>query len=353
MFARGGELMSKSLTRVAKWDNAKAFLITLVVLGHAISAYIDESQLLSNVYLWLTVFHMPLFMFLTGLFSKSFVNAPKFNVNKIASYVLLFFFIKITIHLTLILCRGKGSFSFLTEKGTPWYIFVTAVFMAVTYLLKRFNGKKVLAASVLLALAVGYVSEIGDVLTLSKIFTFYPFFFLGYMLDRDKLLSLLNKKAVRLSSCAVLMLFTFVIFTFGEKLFSLRYVFSGNNPYSEFGGDWYPFGAFLRLGCYILSSAVGFAVLSVTPNKRIPLFTQIGSKTLTVYALHRQVLYVLQYTVMAPVVAALPDYGVALVIFAGSVVLAFLLSLKPFEYVLYPCTKCEKWLAPTVKWLKK
>lgn len=345
--------MNKSVLRVAKWDNAKAFLIILVVLGHAIASYIDESQLLSNVYLWLTVFHMPLFMFTTGLFSKSFVNAPRFNANKIVSYMLLFFFIKLTIHLTLILCRGKGNFSLLTEKGTPWYIFAVAVFMSVTYVLKRFNSKKVLVISVLLSLGVGYVSEIGDVLTLSKIFTFYPFFFLGYMLDRDRFLSLLNKKSIRICSAAVLVLFTAGIILFGEKLLSLRYVFSGNNPYIEFGEDFYPLGAILRLGCYILSSAVGFAVLSVTPNKRITIFTNIGAKTLTVYALHRQVLYVLQYTVMTPLLAALPDYGSALVILAGSIVISFVLSLKPFDYVLYPCTKCEKWLAPIAKWLKK
>lgn len=339
--------------RVAKWDNAKAFLIILVVLGHAVSAYVSESQLISNIYLWLTVFHMPLFMFLTGLFSKSFVNAPKFNFNKIISYILVFYFMKITIHLTLILCRGKGSFRFLTEKGTPWYIFVTAVFMTVTYLIKKFNNKKVLVISLLLSLAVGYASEIGDVLTLSKIFTFYPYFFLGYMLRRDKLLSVLNKKAVRICSCGVLVIFTLGIFAFGDKLINLRYVFSGNNPYIEFGADWYPFGAVLRLGCYILSSVIGFAVLSVMPNSRIPVFTYIGSKTLSVYALHRQVLYVLQYTVFAPMIAALPDYGVMLAMPGISLLIAFVLSLKPFDYILYPCTKCGKWLAPIIKWLKK
>ncbi len=340
-------------SRIAKWDNTKAFLMILVVLGHALSAYIQDSQFLSNVYLWLTVFHMPLFMFLTGLFSKSFVNAPRFNVNKIAVYMLVFYFIKITIHITLILCRGKGSFSFLTEKGTPWYIFVTAVFMSFTYVIKDFNRKKVLLISLLVSLAVGYVGEIGDMLTLSKMFTFYPYFFLGYMLKGDKLLCFISKKYIQAVSWGVLVIFTLGIFTVGDKLFSLRYVFSGNNPYVEFGADWYPFGALLRLGCYIFSSVIGFAVLSVMPNRRIPLFTNIGSKTLTVYSLHRQVLYVLQYTVLPFAVSAMSDLWLGLVIFAGSVVISIVLSLKPFDYLLYPCTKCEKWLSPTVKWLKK
>lgn len=345
--------MSIPNSRVAKWDNVKAFLMILVVLGHGIAAYIDQSGLLSNVYLWLTVFHMPLFMFMTGLFSKSFVNAPRFNYNKIISYILVFFFIKITIHLTLLVVRGKGSFSLLSEKGTPWYIFVTAVFMSLTYVIKRFNHKKVLVVSVALALGVGYINEIGDVLTLSKMFTFYPFFFSGYMLDREKLLGFTNKKVVRAVSGAVILLYTLGIFTVGDKIFSLRYVFSGNNPYIEFGADWYPFGAVLRLGCYIFSSVIGFAVISIIPNKRIPLLTNIGAKTLTVYSLHRQVLYILEYTVLVPIVAVLPDYYLGLVMFVGSLLISLLLSLKPFDYILYPCTKCEKWLNPITKWLKK
>ncbi len=340
-------------SRVAKWDNTKAFLMILVVLGHAIAAFIDQSQILSNIYLWLTVFHMPLFMFLTGLFSKGFVEAPRFNVNKIISYVLVFYFIKITIHLTLYFCRGKGNFSFLTEKGTPWYIFATAVFMSVTYVIKRFNAKKILLISFALSLMVGYVSEIGDVLTLSKLFTFYPYFFLGYMLDRENVMGFVNKKGVRFAGLAVLVVYTIGIFMIGDKLLSLRYVFSGNNPYIEFGAEWYPFGALLRLGCYILSIIIGFAVLSVMPNKRIPVFTNIGAKTLTVYSLHRQLLYVLHYTVLIPLIAQVSDLCMVLILITGSVLIAVVLSLKPFEYILYPCIKCNKWLNPLIRWLKK
>lgn len=345
--------MNKFQSRVAKWDNVKAFLMILVVLGHGITAYTSQSGLLSNLYLWLTVFHMPLFMFVTGLFSKSFVNAPRFNYAKILSYILIFFFIKVTIHLTLLLVRGEGSFSWLSEKGTPWYILVTAVFMSVTYIIKRLNTKKVLVISLVLALLAGYVNEIGDVLTLSKMFTFYPYFLLGYMLDKNKLVEISGKKLLRVLSAAVLVVYTVGIFMIGDKLYSLRYVFSGNNPYVEFGADWYPYGAYLRLGCYIFSSVIGFAVISVIPNKRIPLFTGIGAKTLTVYSLHRQVLYVLEYTVLIRVFAVLPDYYFGLVMIAGSVLITLLLSLKPFDYILYPFTKCEKWLNPLINWLKK
>lgn len=345
--------MDKSVMRVAKWDNAKAILIFLVVIGHAIAPIISESEFTRSIFLWITAFHMPLFMFLTGLFSKSFVNAPKLNFNKIASYVFIYFFMKVTIYLTLIIVRGSATFKWITEGGTPWYIFVTAVFMVITYLLKSFNKVKVFVIAILLALVIGYIKEVGDIFMLSRIFVYYPYFFLGYMLDREKLLSFISKKSIRILSALVIVLFTVAIFTLGDRIFSIRYVLTGNNSYSEFGADWYPLGFALRLGCYIASSTVSFAVLSVIPIKRVPLITSIGSKTLTVYALHRQILYVFQYTIMTTLVESMQLRWFLILLLLMSAVITFVLSLKPFDYILYPFAKCEKWLNPLINWLKK
>lgn len=338
--------------RVAKWDNAKAILIFLVVFGHSIITFIDN-ELMRSVFLWITAFHMPLFMFLTGLFSKSFVRSEKFRGDKIASYVLLYFFMKLLIHISLGFVRSWGTFRWTSEGGTPWYIFVTAVFMTVTFLLKKFNPKKIFVITVILALFVGYIKEIGDEFMLSRIFVYYPYFFLGYMTDRDKLLGFINKWQIKLASAFVMIAFTFVIFYFGDDIFSLRYVFTGNNAYAEFGSDWKNYGIFLRAGCYIGSSLVSLAFLSLIPTKRIPFISYIGTKTLTIYALHRPVLYILQYTLMNQYMKDLSFEYDFLILFAGSLIITVLLALKPFDYVLYPCTKCDKWFAPVKKWLKK
>lgn len=345
--------MSSSAVRIAKWDNAKAILIFLVVFGHAITPLVSDGEIIRSVFLWITAFHMPLFMFLTGLFSKSFVNAPKFGYMKILSYVILYFFMKLTIYLTLGLTRSFGDFRWTSESGVPWYIFVTAVFMSITYLLKRFNHKKILIIAFVLALSVGYIKEIGDTFMLSRIFVYYPYFFLGFMLDREKLLRFTSKIYVKITSLAVIAVFTFVIFYLGDDIYSIRYALTGNNPYSEFGADWAPFGILLRSGCYLVSSLVSLAVLSIVPVKKIPVLTYVGSKTLNVYALHRQAQYAFQYTLMVPLMAVLPENLILPVFFAISLVLTLVLSLKPFDYILYPCTKCEKWLNPVINFLKK
>ena len=345
--------MNAIKVRVTKWDNTKAILIFLVVLGHALTSFLKQDEVIRSLFLWITAFHMPLFMFVTGLFSKSFVKAPKFNSQKIASYVLLYFFMKLLIHITMLSLRGRGSFRWISESGTPWYIFVTAVFMVLTYLLKSFNPKKVLAVAVLASLTVGYINEIGDTFMLSRIFVYYPYFFLGYMLDREKLLEITQKWWIKLSSAVILVGFTIAVFSLGDNIYSLRYVMTGNNAYSEFGADWAPFGLLLRIGCYTLSSLVSFAFLSIIPNRNLAVISKIGAKTLNVYALHRPVLYILQYTVMTPFMKGMAPWLIILLLFSGSAVITFLLSLKPFDYILWPCTNCHKWFAPIKKWLQK
>ena len=55
-------------------DNIKVVLIFLVVFGHLIERYIDTSDTLMAIYMFIYIFHMPLFIYISGYLSK--------NVNK-------------------------------------------------------------------------------------------------------------------------------------------------------------------------------------------------------------------------------------------------------------------------------
>lgn len=52
-------------------DNIKFILIFLVVFGHLIERYIDTNSTLMGVYMFIYLFHMPLFIFVSGLLSKN------------------------------------------------------------------------------------------------------------------------------------------------------------------------------------------------------------------------------------------------------------------------------------------
>ncbi len=338
--------MSDSLnnSRVAKWDNAKAFLMLLVVFGHALTPYTEKGGYMHTVTLFLYSFHMPLFMFLSGLFSKSTVNSKPFRYERVVSFFLLFIAMRMTNYLVLILLGKNPSFPLLSENGTPWYIFVFAVFILIARVMRDLPKLPTLIISIVLSLLVGYLGFIGNVLMLSRIFTFFPFFWLGYMLEIERLRSFLDKIWVKVFAVVILSLFILVLIFMTDRLFSLRYVFTGNNPYSEFGADWYPLGAALRLFCYGVSLFVGGSILALIPSKRIPLLTHTGKKTLSIYALHRQPLFILQYTLPGLTLGTLNPNLILIILFAVSCLLTLVLSLRIFDYVLYPITNWHKLL---------
>ncbi len=336
---------SKLNQRIAKWDNAKAFLILMVVFGHALTPYVDSGGLMHSVTLFLYSFHMPLFIFISGMFAKSTINSKPFRYEKVISYILLFFFMKTTIYLVQMIFSKNPAIDLkflLDEKGTPWYIFVMAVHILISRALRRLNPIAVMVVSTLLSLAVGYINFIDDTLILSRIIVFFPIFHLGYLLDRDKVLKILNKPVTRILSSVFLIGFVAFLLLFTDKIYSLRYVFTGNNPYFEFGEDWYPFGALLRLFCYGVSFATSAAILSVLPNKEIPVFSFCGTRTLPVYAFHRQILFALQYSFLGVYLGTLNPNLIVLIVFAASVLLTLVLSTKPFDYLLYPIMNYKK-----------
>ncbi|MBS7565356.1 acyltransferase family protein [Mucilaginibacter sp. Bleaf8] len=60
-----------SKTRDYLFDNIKFFLITLVVFGHFIESYITQNIYQKVIFICIYSFHIPLFVFLSGYFSKS------------------------------------------------------------------------------------------------------------------------------------------------------------------------------------------------------------------------------------------------------------------------------------------
>lgn len=339
-------------SRTAKFDNAKAFLILIVVFGHALTPFLAHTAV-KWAGLWLYTFHMPLFIFLGGLFSKRTVNTSPFDFGKVFSYILLGLFIKISTHITFLLCGKNPKFNLLEENGVAWYIFALAAHLLIAHALRKLNHRKVLYFSIMLALLVGYIDSIGNTMVLSRIIVFFPVFYLGYITDKDKLLKLTNKPVVKIISLIFFVGVTIALYFIINKVYSLRYVFTGNNPYYEFGADWKAYGPLLRLACYGISAVISFCVLSIMPNKRLPLLTYTGENTLQIYALHRQIQLIMEYAFLKEMLTPLEPRYILLIVFLISCLLSLTLSAKVLRFILYPCTNWRKFFSPVIRWFKK
>ena len=74
--------------RDAYFDNAKLFLMILVVFGHFLQPFVNDHPLYDDLYYFIFTFHMPAFILISGYFAKS---GPKVGVRKVATLVVWVF----------------------------------------------------------------------------------------------------------------------------------------------------------------------------------------------------------------------------------------------------------------------
>ena len=67
--------------RIYKYDNVKALLILLVVVGHMTTDYVSDSHLVRWTTLWIYAFHMPCFIFISGLVHKHYITEERASLG--------------------------------------------------------------------------------------------------------------------------------------------------------------------------------------------------------------------------------------------------------------------------------
>ncbi|MCI7551718.1 MAG: acyltransferase family protein [Actinomycetaceae bacterium] len=81
--------------RVAKYDNAKFVLITLVVIGHFIESFIfgfaPGERFAAGAFTFIYSFHMPLFILISGMFLREMNARSSFPIYRVMTLVILGF----------------------------------------------------------------------------------------------------------------------------------------------------------------------------------------------------------------------------------------------------------------------
>lgn len=116
-------------------DNIKGLLIILVVLGHYLFD-IKNKDIINIIIKIIYIFHMPMFVFITGYLSKNANSRSKKNLIKLFAYYLLFNTIMI-----LIDYNATGTFKLFTPYFSYWYIIAVIIWRL---LVDKFNFKKYL-----------------------------------------------------------------------------------------------------------------------------------------------------------------------------------------------------------------
>ncbi|MGE5329622.1 MAG: acyltransferase family protein [Deltaproteobacteria bacterium] len=262
------------------FDNVKFLLILLVVIGHTIEPLIKADLNLKAIYIFIYTFHMPLFILISGYFSKN-IGADKYfikNVRKILVpyiifQILYFFFFRFGMN------NIQTKFSLLTPYWIMWFMFSMFIWKSILpYFVKI---KYPLLVSVIIAVIAGYIPQIGYFLSLSRTITFFPFFLLGYYLKKPDIekLNTLNKKII---SIIILVCGLIVIYYFSQSIY-YGWLYGCTSYASLKASQWY--AGLYRLGIFLAAAIFSFAVLTLVPRKKT-VFSEMGMRTIYLYLLH-------------------------------------------------------------------
>ena len=273
--------------RIALWDNLKFFLVTCVVIGHFADQFTDVSYVYDSIFLFIYSFHIPLFIFISGMFHKY-----KNTTGKAIFFISIGFAYKMC---SAIVERLLGTvnveFFLLWDGGLSWFMFALAAYIIILKIIEKQNKRYILIFSILLACFVGYDQSIGDFLYLSRIIIFFPFYLSGVLLKDIDIVEFKksNRKTLIIGIIVLVVWLGICLFKI-DLFYGLRYLFTGRNPYFP---KIMSFAPVVRLGTYIISFVVGAAIIMVIPNKKIYLFSDMGRNSINVYFWHMNVYYIL------------------------------------------------------------
>lgn len=287
---------SISKDRIYLFDNIKCLAILLVVIGHAIDFLTrqDGNWLEKSLFIIIYSVHMPLFIFISGLFIKPMDKSTVFPKRKVISFILIGIVLRIMISLFRLLIGMKANYSVLDMYDSfAWFMWAMAVFTTVLWIFREYNPVILLFLSVAVGCMAGYDKFLGDEFALMRIIVFFPIFVAGYMFTPEMLAKLFSKTVLKVISAIVVVGFI-ILFLLNHDIYSfLRPMFTGRNSFGVLG-DYYSYGCIVRFGCYIISVIFGFSLMCLVPNKKLGFITSTGSKTLQIYFWHKFFLLLLE-----------------------------------------------------------
>lgn len=252
-------LLQANLQRDNYADFLKYILIWTVVLGHFINMYQCTVGLVGGLYNCIYTFHMPLFVFVSGYFSKHLNNYRRKNFDTLLYPFIVFQLLNVIYTIVFPIEPLNGNVLYPYHQN--WYLLALFWWRTFSPYKQFFKDYIVVVLCIVVCLCSGFFPEIGMFLGLYKTLYFLPFFILGtYCENLTLLLEKLLRHKTAWNVIFILLMVTVFLMSFNEKLIVLlNYGFKANMGYD---GDWT--NLIIRLLSFLVSIAACCSVLVVT-----------------------------------------------------------------------------------------
>lgn len=318
--------MTQSIHRDAMMDHLKVLLIACVVLGHAIENYIEANYLLKGFYAFIYLFHMEIFIFISGYFSK---NAQKAHRFAIRNYLFPYIFFNLLAYIVKYLLTGTFDISWINPAWSMWYLLVIFLYRYFLKYIIQIPYHTLIA--MLIALVIGVIPyECNDVIM--RFFTYLPFFLLGYQCHMQDIQQIQNKFSQVFSFLMIIFCLGGMIYCMKNEIFRVS-LFYNNAPYWVYDAT-YIEGIVIRLINFGLALLLMCCFFKILPKKQTCL-SSVGLHTGCIYIFHTYFIRILKLKI--PVWPTV--WYQQMVIFLG-IVMIFILSYNRVTIRLYEKLQC-------------
>ncbi|OPG12762.1 acyltransferase family protein [Microbispora sp. GKU 823] len=320
----------RAVARDPLLDNAKFLAIVLVVSGHLVEDLRDVPAA-HALYFFVYLFHMPLFIVVSGYLSRNFTFSPGKARKLISGLAVPYVLFEVAYSLPRFLLYGKLEISLLDPYYLTWFLMSLFLWRLSTPVWQQLRHPLVIAVGLCL---LSGTSALPDELSMNRTFGLLPFYVLGLMLTPEHL-DLLRGRRARIAGGAVLAAALAAAFAV-HSLVPTEWI-RWRHSNHQIGVDDLT-GTLIRLAMLAVGALLVMAFLAVTPGRRT-WFTGLGAATMYAYLLHGFVVKVAERFHDALV----NPLGVAAMAVLGAVLAALLCTS--------PVRRAFRWaVEPDVSW---
>lgn len=273
--------------RSAHLDNAKALLITLVILAHSLGLLAAQHGSAATVNRIIYVFHMPAFIFVTGYLSKPDAFTRK-GLRSVASLAFVYLVFNALNYSWSSVFEGK-TIDLVEVVTTPtyalWFLLSLVWWRLLLPLFAFGKGREAALASIAVAVTVavgsGYVISDGSWMSISRVFVFLPFFVTGYRARQQKW----SIPKTWWSRCLAAIAFGGLLFAqYSRHILRGTETLMHRKSFLQLGEMTAQAGVG-KLTILALSAVMVVAFLQLVPRRSL-VITSLGATTLSVYVWH-------------------------------------------------------------------
>ncbi len=271
-----------------KIDNIKALLIFLVVFAHNMEPFYKGS--IRFMYLFIYLFHMPLFILCTGYFAKFSMDRVKYKIL----YPYIIFQAAYLLFEVLYYKESDYPITLFSPYWILWYLFSFFFWMmAMPFIGRAYKKRKniliLILISLIIGIGIGFDNQIGRDFSLSRTMVFWPYFLLGHAMRQYEDWDLLQRKYKKgdKQKSIILLIFIILLYSLTHKYLSPKAVY-GAYSYSDCGMDWY-----IRVFLYFMGIFISLCIIIWMPKRRI-VFSYLGQNSMQIFLLHGFIIKILR-----------------------------------------------------------